>query len=58
MATFLWNLALKELNELAEGNQSLPSQYLLSGATATHPGTIRGALTPLKTTKKYSDLRD
>ncbi len=57
MAAFLWNLVIKELNELAEGSQSLPPQYLLSSATATHPGTIKGALTPIKT-RKYSDLRD
>lgn len=59
MATFLWNLVIKELNELAEGSQSLPSQYLLSSATATHPGTIRGALTPIKRkTSVYDQLRD
>jgi phage gp36-like protein len=59
MAAFLWNLVIKELNELAEGSQSLPPQYLLSGTAATHPGTIRGALTPIKRkTSVYEQLRD
>jgi len=59
MAIFLWNLAIKELNEIAEGNQSLPTNYLLSSGSATQPGTIRGALTPLKRkTSVYDQLRD
>ncbi len=59
MATFLWNLAIKELNEIAEGNQSLPTYYLLSSSSATQPGTIRGALTPIKRkTSVYDQLRD
>jgi phage gp36-like protein len=59
MATFLWNLAIKELNELAEGNQSLAANYLLSSGSATRPGTIRGALTPIKRkTSLYDQLRD
>ncbi len=59
MATFLWNLAIKELNEIAEGNQSLPANYLLSSSSATQPGTIRGALTPIKRkTSVYDQLRD
>jgi phage gp36-like protein len=59
MATFLWNLAIKELNEIAEGNQSLPGNYLLSSTSATRPGTIRGALTPIKRkTSLYDQLRD
>jgi phage gp36-like protein len=59
MATFLWNLAIKELNEIAEGNQSLPANYLLSSSSATQPGTIRGALTPIKRkTSLYDQLRD
>jgi phage gp36-like protein len=59
MATFLWNLAIKELNEIAEGNQSLPANYLLSSGSATRPGTIRGALTPIKRkTSLYDQLRD
>lgn len=59
MATFLWNLAIKELNEIAEGNQSLPTIYLLSSSSATQPGTIRGALTPIKRkTSVYDQLRD
>jgi len=59
MATFLWNLAIKELNEIAEGNQSLPGNYLLSSTSATQPGTIRGALTPIKRKSSlYDQLRD
>jgi len=59
MATFLWNLAIKELNEIAEGMQSLPTSYLLSSGSATKPGTIRGALTPIKSrTSLYDQLRD
>ena len=59
MATFLWNLAIKELNEIAEGNQSLPANYLLSSGSATRPGTIRGALTPIKRKASlYDQLRD
>ncbi|MBU4223002.1 MAG: DUF1320 domain-containing protein [Euryarchaeota archaeon] len=59
MAIFLWNLAIKELNEIAEGNQFLPTNYLLSSCSATQPGTIRGALTPLKRkTSVYDQLRD
>jgi len=59
MATFLWNLAIKELNELAEGMQSLPVNYLLSGTASLKPGTIRGALTPIKAkTTVYDGLRD
>ena len=59
MATFLWNLAIKELNEIAEGNQSLPANYLLSSSSAIKPGTIRGALTPIKRkTSLYDQLRD
>ncbi len=59
MAIFLWNLAIKELNEIAEGNQSLPTNYLLSSGSATQPGTIRGALTPIKRkTSLYDQLRD
>jgi len=59
MATFLWNLAIKELNEIAEGNQALPTYYLLSSSSATQPGTIRGALTPIKRkTSMYDQLRD
>ena len=59
MATFLWNLTIKELNEIAEGNQSLPANYLLSSGSATRPGTIRGALTPIKRkTSVYDGLRD
>ncbi len=59
MAIFLWNLAIKELNEIAEGNQFLPTNYLLSGTAAVHPGTIRGALTPLKRKASvYDQLRD
>ncbi len=59
MSTFLWNLSIKELNEIAEGNQSLPANYLLSSGSATQPGTIRGALTPLKRkTSVYDQLRD
>jgi phage gp36-like protein len=59
MATFLWNLAIKELNEIAEGNQSLPANYLLSSSSALQPGTIRGALTPIKRkTSVYDQLRD
>jgi phage gp36-like protein len=59
MATFLWNLAIKELNEIAEGNQSLPANYLLSSSSAIKPGTIRGALTPIKSrTSLYDQLRD
>jgi phage gp36-like protein len=59
MAIFLWNLAIKELNEIAEGMQSLPASYLLSSGSATQPGTIRGALTPIKRkTSLYDQLRD
>jgi len=59
MATFLWNLAIKELNEIAEGMQSLPANYLLSSSSAIKPGTIRGALTPIKRkTSLYDQLRD
>ena len=59
MATFLWNLTIKELNEIAEGNQSLPGNYLLSSGSAIQPGTIRGALTPIKRkTSVYDQLRD
>ncbi len=59
MATFLWNLAIKELNEIAEGNQSLPANYLLSSSSALQPGTIRGALTPIKRKSSiYDQLRD
>ena len=59
MATFLWNLSIKELNEIAEGNQSLPTYYLLSSSSATQPGTIRGALTPIKRKNSvYDQLRD
>jgi len=59
MATFLWNLAIKELNEIAEGMQSLPANYLLSSSSAIKPGTIRGALTPIKRkTSFYDQLRD
>jgi len=59
MATFLWNLAIKELNEIAEGMQSLPANYLLSSSSAIKPGTIRGALTPLRSkTALYDQLRD
>jgi len=59
MAAFLWNLAIKELNEIAEGMQSLPASFLLSGGSATQPGTIRGALTPTKRkTSLYDQLRD
>ena len=57
MATFLWNLTMKELNELAEGNASLPCVYLLSGSS-TMPGAIRGALTPAKKKTVYDELRD
>jgi len=58
MSTFLWNLAMKELNELAEGNSSLPSAYLLSSSSTT-PGAIRGALTPnKKRTSIYEEMRD
>jgi len=58
MSTFLWNLALKELNELAEGNSSLPSAYLLSSSSTT-PGAIRGALTPIKKRASiYDEVRD
>ena len=61
MATFLWTLAMKELNELSEGNASLPSGYLVSG-NSTMPGAIRGALTPRptrgRTSRHHDDLRD
>lgn len=45
-----WGIATKELDELGSGAISLPKTYLLS-EPFTHPGTIRGALTPLKRTK-------
>ncbi len=58
MATFLWNLALKELNELAEGNSMLPVQYHLS-TKLTQPGSFKGALTPVKKkTSVYDQVRD
>ena len=56
MAAFLWNLAIKELNDISEGNQSLPANYLLSSSTAVQPGTIRGALTPIKRKNLVYDL--
>ena len=60
MATFLWTLAMKELNELSEGNASLPLGYLLSG-NSTMPGAIRGALTLIKRSgrgRRHDELRD
>ncbi|MDW7727355.1 MAG: hypothetical protein SCH70_09680 [Candidatus Methanoperedens sp.] len=56
----LWELAMGELNQMAQGKLLLPDTYLNTGVVKTSKGyeireagsenTIRGALTPLKTT--------
>ncbi|MBE0522404.1 MAG: hypothetical protein IBX39_09100 [Candidatus Methanoperedenaceae archaeon] len=58
----LWELAMGELNQMAQGKLLLPDTYLNTGVVKTSKGyeikeagtenTVRGALTPLKTTTR------